>query len=155
MAISAERQCVYDEIVKITDEIGKLSLTIEIANLNGPVNRETATEMVKRAEAENSELFNSRISQFIRMYRAKGSLKIFGKDEEFFEYDPEEVNPLYLLIMFLLTYGRIKDNDLFCRHSDFCDALEKFGYKIIAKYLRNHYLQNVAISENIYKIFSN
>lgn len=154
MPICAERQRIYDKIVSITDEIGKLSLTIELANLNGSVTRNEVTEMVEKAEKENPKLFNTNASEFIRCYRANGSLKIFGKGEEFFEYNPEDINPLYLLILFLMTFGRITDYEIFCSHHEFCDSLEHFGYNIMADYLRKHYIQNSAITENIYKIFS-
>ena len=154
MPICAERQRIYDAIVSITDEIGKLSLTSELANLNGSITREQAAEMVIMAEKENPKLFNNRTSDFIRMYRANGAPKIFGNGDDFYEYDPEEINPLYLTILFILTYGRVTDHELFCHYHDFCDGAEEFGYTKIAKFLRKHYISQTAPSHNIEKIFS-
>lgn len=154
MPICAERKRIYEEIVNITNEISKLSLVDELAKVNGPLTKEEATEMVNNAEKENPRLFNTMIRDFILCYRTNGSLRIFGEKDEYFQYDINEINPLCLLVLFMMTYGRITDTDIFCHYYEFIVALKKAGYHKVIPYLSNHYIQNVSMSQNIYRIFS-
>lgn len=154
MSISIERKNIYEEIVNITNEINKLDLIDELVKLSKPISKEKVAKILHKAENENIELFNSRISIFIRSFRMNGSPKIFGKGDEYYQYNPKDINPMSLLILFTMTYGRITDMEIFCNHNQYSDSLEKYGYNNIANYLRRHYIQNTSTLENIYLIFS-
>lgn len=154
MAISHEQELIYTEIKQITEIIGQMSLPKDLANLKSPIQQAVAAAISRKAEVENPELFKKIIPDFIGKYRTNGMPKIFGSGDDFYKYDPEKIKPLNLLAMLLMMWGRVTDENLFCRFHDLPDALEDLGYAHMAKYLSNHYLLQCAMSENIYRMFS-
>ena len=155
MAITRERQLIYEEIKKLTEAIAKLSLTTALekaSSQNRPITRDEAEKMIEISKTENLEIFN--LSEFIRTYHKNGSPTIFGWNENLYKYDPKDINPLHLTILFILTYGKVTDEEIFSNHMDFCDSAEELGYTKIAALLRCRYLEQVAPIHNIVKIFS-
>ena len=154
MAITKEQKEIFAEIKRITSAIGDMSLPNDLASLKPPIQYAAAAAITRKAEDENPELFNKIIPDFIGMYRNNGMPQIFGSGDNFYKYNPEEIKPLNLLGMILMMWGRVTDENLFCRFHDLPDALEDSGYGHMARYLSNHYIVNTAMSENIYKMFS-
>jgi len=153
MSITRKRQFIYNEIKELTEQISKLSITIALSNQT-PITKENAERLINQSKRENPEIFDARISEFIRGYRENGSPIIFGKTEDFFVYDPNEINPLHLTILFILARGKIVDSEFFCCYSDFCDAAEKFGYTNISKFFKTEILADCTPIHNILRIFS-
>ena len=147
-----ERQLIYEEIKKLTEAISKLSLATALENTLSQITKDEAEKIIEISKTENPEIFN--LSEFIVSYYENGSPKIFGDREDFYKFDPKEINPIALMVLFILTYGKVTDTDIFCSYLEFSDNLEELGYTKIAKFLRSNAIEQVAPVHNIVKIFS-
>lgn len=116
----------YNEIVFLAAEIGKLGLPDQFIEAARTKSKERLEDLLDQCEAKYPQLWE-RLLKLYEDYEEAGEPKIFS-EEGFDLYNPEEIDPINLCFVMMLSEGNMTDTDLFEDWESLTGALFEKGY---------------------------
>ena len=124
----------YNEIVFLAAKIGELGLPDQFIEAARTKKEESIEEILYKYEAKYPELWE-RLLKLYEDYEQAEEPQIFSETEEYYKYNPEEVHPLNLCFILMLSEGDMTEVDIFAEDDwrYLSAALLEKGYKEMSK----------------------
>ena len=142
--ISGERiKYFYEEIYLITAGIGKTDLSEKLIEAAKEENLDKMKSITRQFKKDNLELWR-RMALFYEEY-CKEKINIFYEedDEDWYLYNPDDIEPIDLIVLMALSEKRVDEVDLFYDWTQLQPALENRGYKNIAENMNERAINNL------------
>lgn len=131
MKFSEKVKYFYEEIKLITEGIGKTDLSERLIEAAKEHHLDDMKLISRQFKKDNLELWG-RMALFYEEY-SEDEPEIFGMVEGLYEYNSNDIDPVNLCILLVLSFEKVCDNMLFKDWRELQTEVSKKGYTEIAE----------------------